>query len=225
MPRGHLDATPLVGRRMLDKCDETGGHEPAGTHDLPGPRHFTHLHDATRRDNFNPAPGARGDNVERLDTTVTVRQAGDISWHNDDLGPVNTLGIGEGTCEWGPQGLGTFFKTATVTFSGTWEGSQCIIGRQVAGMGELFVANQATAPVTLTGLDYGTSGKFCAPGGGCPVEVKVLLGRFEGAPALTFPHVLGIGQADEIQIVLRVDPDYASPGATYSDLKIGFIGK
>ncbi len=162
-----------------------------------------------------------------METTVTVRDAGDIYWHNDDLGPVNTLVIGEGTCEWAPQGLGTFFKTARVTFSDTWAGSQCIIGRQVDGMGELFVANPepVTAPVTITGLDYGTSGDFCAPGGGCPVEVKVLQGRFEGAPVLTFPHVLGIGQADEIQVVLRVDPDYASPGETYSDLEIGFLGK
>ena len=71
-----------------------------------------------------------------METTVTVRDAGDIYWHNDDLGPVNTLVIGEGTCEWAPQGLGTFFKTARVTFSDTWAGSQCIIGRQVDGMGE-----------------------------------------------------------------------------------------
>jgi len=75
MPRGHFDATPLVGRRMLDKGDETGGHEPAGTHDLPGPRHFTHLHDATGRDNFDPTPGARGDNVERLHTLPGVHHS------------------------------------------------------------------------------------------------------------------------------------------------------
>jgi hypothetical protein len=162
-----------------------------------------------------------------METTVTTRAAGDIYWHNDDLGPVNTLVVGEGTCTWGPQGLGTMFKTATVTFTDAWAGSQCIIGRQVDGMGELFVANPepVTVPVTLTGLDYGTSGNFCAPGGGCPVEVKILLGRFEGAPQLTFPHVLLVGQADEIQIVLRVDPDYASPGQSYGELKLGFIGK
>jgi hypothetical protein len=30
MPRGHLDATPLVNRRMLDEGDEAAGHEAAG---------------------------------------------------------------------------------------------------------------------------------------------------------------------------------------------------
>ena len=76
------------------------------------------------------------------DTSVSVRDSGGVTWHNDDLGPVNTLVTGYGTCTWGPQGLGTFFKTATISFSDTWDGSRCIIGRQVAGMGELFIANQ-----------------------------------------------------------------------------------
>ncbi len=67
-----------------------------------------------------------------------------VFWYNDDLGPVSTLVVGEGTCTWAPQGLGTFFKTATVTF----EHLGGVVHHRTAGggLGELFVANPE--PVT-----------------------------------------------------------------------------
>ena len=70
--RRHLDAAPLVERRVLDEGDEAAGHEAPGAHDLPGPRHLPHLHDAARRDHLDPAARARGDDLERLDALPGV---------------------------------------------------------------------------------------------------------------------------------------------------------
>src|SRR5450756_2566177 len=74
MPRGHLDATPLVDRRMLDKGDEAAGHEAAGTYRLTGPRHLAHLHDPAGRDDLDATTGSRGDDLEGLDALPGVDQ-------------------------------------------------------------------------------------------------------------------------------------------------------
>src|SRR5450759_5670442 len=74
MPRGHLDATPLVDRRMLDERDETAGHEAAGAYRLTGPRHLAHLHDPAGRDDLDATTGSRGDDLESLDALPGVDQ-------------------------------------------------------------------------------------------------------------------------------------------------------
>src|SRR5450756_732747 len=74
MPRGHLDATPLVDRRMLDEGDEAAGHEAAGAYRLTGPRHLAHLHDPAGCDDLDATTGSRGDDLESLDALPGVDQ-------------------------------------------------------------------------------------------------------------------------------------------------------
>src|SRR5450756_2537509 len=72
MPRGHLDATPLVDRRMLDEGDEAAGHEAACAYRLTGPRHLPHLHDPAGCDDLDATTGSRGDDFEGLDALPRV---------------------------------------------------------------------------------------------------------------------------------------------------------
>jgi len=72
MPRGHLEATPLVDRRMLDEGDEAAGHKATGAYRLTGPRHLPHLHDPAGCDDLDATTGSRGDDFEGLDALPSV---------------------------------------------------------------------------------------------------------------------------------------------------------
>ena len=82
MPRGHLEATPLVDRRMLDEGDEAAGHEATGAYRLTGPRHLPHLHDPAGCDDLDATTGSRGDDFEGLDALPSVDHCFDsVTFH------------------------------------------------------------------------------------------------------------------------------------------------
>ena len=82
MARGHLDATPLVDRRMLDEGDEAAGHKATGAYRLTGPRHLPHLHDPAGCDDLDATTGSRGDHLESLDALPGVDQGLDsVTFH------------------------------------------------------------------------------------------------------------------------------------------------
>src|ERR1035437_661432 len=88
MLRGHLDATPLVNRRMLDEGDEAAGHEAAGAYRLTGPRHLAYLHDPAGCDDLDATTGPRGHDFERLDALPGVDQGLDsVTLHGANTTP------------------------------------------------------------------------------------------------------------------------------------------
>src|SRR5450756_1635028 len=83
MPRGHLDATPLVDRRMLDEGDEA-----AGAYRLTRPPHLPHLHDRAGCDDLDATTGSRGDDFEGLDALPSVDHCFDsVTFHEANNTP------------------------------------------------------------------------------------------------------------------------------------------
>jgi hypothetical protein len=67
-----LDPTALVGRRVLDECDQPIGHEPAGADRCPRAGHLAHFDHAPGRDHLDPPTGLGGHDVEGLDALTGI---------------------------------------------------------------------------------------------------------------------------------------------------------